>query len=310
MPCCVPIRCAPGDELLTTDHVYNACGNALRYVAQQGHAHVVVAHVPFPLQSSEQVIEAIMSRVTPRTRLALLDHITSPTGLVLPIGQLIRELSRCEVETLIDGAHAPGMVSLDLSVLRPTYYTGNCHKWLCAPKGAAFLYTSPERQSRVRPTCISHGANTKRTDRSRYLIEFDWIGTDDPSPILCLPDAIRFLQSLLPGGLTDLQRRNRQLTLAGRDLLCQVLQIDSPAPTEMIASLASVPLPVGADRGGESGVWEDPLQTQLRQRFRIEVPIISWPDVPQRLIRISAQAYNFLDQYERLADCLQECLRQ
>ena len=287
-----PLRA--GDELLTTNQAYNACCNALRFVAEQARARVVVADVPFPLQSPDQVVEAVLSQVTPRTRLALLDHVTSPTGIVLPIRQLIRELSDRGVETLIDGAHAPGMIPLDLSAWRPTYYTGNCHKWLCAPKGTAFLYTDPDHQSHVRPTTISHGANTMRTDRSRYLIEFDWVGTDDPTPVLCLPAAIQFLQSLLPGGLAELQQRNRRLALAARHLLCQALAVDAPAPESMIASLASVALPDSDDPGPGNVAWEDPLQTELRLRCKIEVPVVSWPAHPQRWIRVSAQAYNDL----------------
>ncbi len=297
-----------GDELLTTDHAYNACRNVLDYVAEQAGAKVTVAHVPFPLESAEQVVESVVSRVTPQTRLALLDHVTSPTGLVLPMELLIPTLSDRNVETLIDGAHAPGMIPLDLQALSPTYYTGNCHKWLCTPKGVGFLYTSRQKQSQVRPTAISHGANSPRTDRSRYLLEFDWLGTDDPTSILCLPDAIEFLQSLLPGGLRELQQRNRSLALAARECLCNVLQTPEPTPEDMIASLASVPLPDGKDRPTTQGLWEDPLQIQLRQRWKIEVPVVSWPRFPHRLIRISAQAYNHLEQYEYLADSLADAV--
>lgn len=121
----------PGDGLLTTNHAYNACRNVIDFVARKCNAQVHVARIPFPLHSPEQVVESVMSMVTPRTRLAMLDHVTSPTGLVMPIDTLIRRLTELHVETLIDGAHAPGMLPLDLPALQPTYYTGNCHKWLC-----------------------------------------------------------------------------------------------------------------------------------------------------------------------------------
>src|SRR5881398_3220031 len=171
---------APGDQLLVTDHAYNACRNALDFVAAAARAEVVVVPVPFPLASADAVVEAVLAQVTPHTRLALLDHVTSPTGLVLPIERLVRALAARGIDTLIDGAHAPGMLPLDLRALGAAYYTGNCHKWLCAPKGAAFLYVRRDRQERVRPLAHGHGLNSARIDRSRFRLEHDWIATDDP----------------------------------------------------------------------------------------------------------------------------------
>src|SRR5439155_1043152 len=145
------LRFKRGDELLVTDHEYNACRNALNFIARQSGARIVVANVPFPLRAKEEVVDAVLSRVTSRTRLALLDHVTSQTGLVLPIQTLIRKLAHLGVETLVDGAHAPGMVPFHLRKLGATYYTGNCHKWLCAPKGAGFLHVKRDRRQSIRP---------------------------------------------------------------------------------------------------------------------------------------------------------------
>ncbi len=299
------LRFRPGDELLVTDHEYNACRNALDFVAADRGARVVVARIPFPLRRVEEVLEAVMGRVTRRTRLALLDHVTSPTGLVLPMARLVRELEARGVDTLVDGAHAPGMVPLNLRRLGAAYYTGNCHKWLCAPKGAAFLHVRPDRQQRLRPLVISHGANSPRTDRSRFQIEFGWTGTWDPSAMLSVPEAIRCVGGLLPGGWPAVMAHNRQLALAGRERLCQALQIEKPSPDTMIGSLASVPLSdSSAIEPPKSPLYQDPLQDELLGRFRIEVPIIPWPAPPRRLLRISAQLYNSLPQYQRLADAL------
>jgi isopenicillin-N epimerase len=295
---------AAGDELLATDHTYNACRNTLDFVAARAGARVIVAPVPFPIASAGDAVDAILSRVTPRTRLALLDHVTSPTGLVLPIEHLVRELAARGIDTLVDGAHAPGMLDVDLARLGATYYTGNCHKWICAPKGAGFLHVQPDRQGDVRPIAISHGANSPRRDRSRFLIEFDWTGTDDPSPLLCVPSALRFMESLLPGGWPALRARNRALALEARATLCEAMEIPPPCPDEMIGALAAVPLPAGSGEAPSSPLYADPLQEALLERWSIEVPIVPWPAPPARLVRVSAQIYNAPSQYELLACAL------
>ena len=291
---------AAGDELLTTDHAYNACRNALEFVAERTGARVNAVTLPFPVASAAAVVETVLARVTPRTRLALLDHVTSPTGLVLPIERLCRELGAHGVDVLVDGAHAPGMVPLDLSALGATYYTGNCHKWLCAPKGSAFLWVRRDRQPDVRPLTISHGANAKRTDRTRFRVEFDWTGTDDPTAWLTVPVAIEYVGAMVPGGWPAVMARNRALALEARPLLCAATGTPPPCPEAMIGSLASVVLPDGppADIG-----WRrpDPLQRRLFDEWRIEVPVMSWPAPPKRLIRVSAQLYNTREHFARLA---------
>ena len=295
---------APGDQLLVTDHAYNACRNALDFVAAAARAEVVVVPVPFPLASADAVVEAVLARATPRTRLALLDHVTSPTGLVLPIERLVRELAARGIDTLVDGAHAPGMLPLDLRALGAAYYAGNCHKWLCAPKGAGFLHLRRDRRDRVRPVVISHGANSPRTDRSRLLLEFDWTGSHDPTPYLSVPEAIRFLGGLLPGGWPELMARNRALALEARRILCEALAVTPPCPDEMIGSLATVPLPDGSAASPRSPLDPDPLCDALLARFGIEVPIFPWPAPPRRVVRVSCQAYNARGDYERLAAAL------
>jgi isopenicillin-N epimerase len=281
-------------------------------VAQRTGCKAVVAGIPFPLQSADQIVGAIMAAVTPRTRLALIDHVTSQTGMVLPLGRIVDELNARGIDTLIDGAHAPGMAPVDLQALGATYYTGNCHKWLCAPKTAAFLHVQPERQRLVRPLSISHGANSPRKDRSRFLIEFGWTGTSDPSSCLSVPEVLRFVGSLLPGGWPEVMSRNRELALASRKLLCRALNIEPPCPDELIGSLASIPIPdaIGEAPPSTGPLASDPLQDKLRADYGIEAPVIPWPAPPKRLLRISAQLYNSLPQYKFLAGALVKCLRQ
>nr|WP_199296246.1 aminotransferase class V-fold PLP-dependent enzyme [Trichocoleus sp. FACHB-591] len=289
----------PDDELLTTNHEYNACRNALDFVAARSGAQVVVAEIPLPIESPQQVIEAVVAKISPKTRLALLDHVTSQTGLVMPIQALVEELSKRGIDTLIDGAHAPGTIPLSLPTIGATYYTGNCHKWLCAPKGAAFLYVQRDRQVQIRPLTISHGANSSRTDRSRFRLEFDWPGTYDPSAYLSVPTAIEFLGGLLPGGWPELMACNRAKALAARKILCEALNVLPPCPDEMIAALAVVPLPDGSYQA---------LQISLLNQYGIEVPIVPWPGGQKRLVRVAAQIYNTVSQYEYLAQALVKLL--
>jgi isopenicillin-N epimerase len=296
---------APGDELLTTDHTYNACRNALDFVAARERVRVVVVRIPFPVVSADAIAAAVLEAVTPRTRLALLDHITSPTALVLPIERLVAELGARGVEVAVDGAHAPGMVPLDLDGLGAAYYSGNCHKWLCAPKGSAFLWVRRDRQPGVRPLTISHGATASRPGHSRFRMEFDWTGTDDPTAWLAVPRAIDYLGALLPGGWPALMARNRGLALQARRALCAVAGTEPPCPDAMVGSIASIPLPDG--RAAEVA-WRRPdaLQARLFDGWGIEVPVMSWPAPPRRLLRISAQLYNGPDHYARLAEALRQ----
>jgi isopenicillin-N epimerase len=298
-----------GDELLVTDHEYNACRNALNVAGRNTGAKIVVAQVPFPFAKEDDLIEPILAKITSRTRLLLVDHVTSQTGVIMPLERILPELKKRGIDTLIDGAHAPGMIPLNLQNLQPTYYTGNCHKWICGPKGAAFLYVQADHQEKIRPLSISHGANSPRKDRSRFLIEFGWTGTWDPSAMLSVPEALRYVGSLLPGGWKAIMRRNRDLTVHARKLLCQKLRISPPCPDRFIGSLASLPLPDAASsEPSKSPLYLDPLQDELMTRARIEVPVIPWPNPPKRLLRISAQLYNFLPQYKLLGKELSEIL--
>lgn len=290
---------APGDEALTTNQEYNASTNALRAYVERAGGRVVVATVPFPIASEDEVVEAILSRVTDRTRLALIDHVTSPTGLVFPIERIVRALADRGIDTLVDGAHAPGMLPLDLEKLGAAYYVGNLHKWVCAPKGAAFLSVRADRRGGVRPTSISHGANSPRTDRARFRLEFDWTGTCDPTAWLAAPEAIRFMASVLPGGWPEVMERNRRLALDGRRILCSALGVPAPAPESMIGSLASIPLPDGD---------AEALKAALEREWSVEVPIVPWPAAPKRLVRISAQLHNHAAEYEWLAGALKAAL--
>ena len=295
------------DQLLVTTQEYNACHNSLDYVAQVAGAKVVVVDTPFPISSPDEIVQRVLERVTSRTRLLLIDHVTSQTAIIQPVETIVRELSSRGIDTLVDGAHAPGMLPLNLRGLGAAYYTGNLHKWVCAPKGAAFLYVRENRRAGVRPIAISHGANSPRTDRSRFWLEFDWTGTFDPSAWLAVPEALRFVGSLVEGGWAEVMRRNHALALLGRDILTRALGIAAPAPDDMLGSMAAMPLPDG-NASTALSLYGDPLQDALLEQCNIEVPIVPWPQPPKRVLRVSAQLYNEERDYEKLADALRRLL--
>ena len=307
-----------GDEILTTDHDYNASINAVRITADRTGARAVVARVPFPPQSDDEVVDAILTHSGPRTRLAIVSHVTSPTALILPIQRIVSALAERGIDTLVDGAHT-GMVHTNLDELESAYYTGNAHKWVCAPKGAGYLHVRRDRQSGIRPLNISHGANKPRTDRSRFLLEFDWTGTVDPTAFLAIPAALDFFEHLLPGGYWRAQQMNRYTVLQARNLLAGALPATPLPVPEMIGSMATVELPADVapaapDMPADAPVgarWPvDPLHDWLLSEHAIQVPVYAWPHTPERdtprrrLLRISAQLYNSAEQYARLADVL------
>lgn len=308
------VRFKPGDELIASDHEYNATLNALRAAAERDGATVVLVHVPFPIHDPAEALEAYLDAVTPRTRFALVSHITSPTALLLPVAAMVRELDRRGVDTLVDGAHAPGMVPLNLESLGAAYWTGNAHKWLCAPKGAAVLHVRSDVRPAMRPLVTSHGANDDRTDRSRFRLTFDWTGTADPTPWLSIPAAIRYVGGLHPDGWPGLMTANAAMARQARDRLCAALEIPAPAPDVMLGAMAAVPLPGIAPTRAAARA----LQAALFEEERIEVPVFAFP-VPAALpegagpstaiLRISAQQYNRREEYEALAAALARRLR-
>jgi isopenicillin-N epimerase len=310
---------APGDEILTTDHEYNACLNAARRVAARHGATVVVVALPFPTTSPDEMASALLERVTSHTQLVLISQVTSPSGIRLPVERLVAELAQRGIDTLVDGAHAPGMLALDLDALGAAYYTGNCHKWLCAPKGAGFLHVRRDRQAQIHPLVVSHGANSPRADESLFRLEFDWTGTSDPTAYLSIPAALDFIGSLLPGGWPDVMRHNHELVVAGRQKLMAAIGGQPLAPEAMLGSLAAIdlpdaiapaPIPPAAHADPHATYPADPLRDALSDEDRIEVPVFSWPHTPadsaprRRLLRISAQLYNEAGDYERLASAL------
>jgi isopenicillin-N epimerase len=250
---------------------------------------VVVAKVPFPRPDKSRVLEQIKQAITPRTRLAVIDHITSSSALVLPIDDIVRLCREARVPVLVDGAHAPGQVPLDLTALGADFYTGNCHKWLMAPKGSAFLHARRERQLGLHPVTISHGFE------QGFYAEFDWTGTSDPTAFLAVPAALAFFHRL---GGHALAERNKGLALQAGALLAARLGTEVGADADMSAAMALVRLPVRA---------EAQKVREALLRAAIDAPVHAIGDA--LWLRLSAQAYNDMSDYERLASLLPKVLR-
>lgn len=290
-----------GDQLLTTAHDYNAIRQILRFTAQRTGAETVVASVPFPIQGPSQVAEAVLGAVTERTRLVVIDHITSPTALIFPVDEIVAALEP-EIPVLIDGAHGPGQVPVALDDLGASWYTGNLHKWVCAPKGAAFLHTRSDRLEMTVPAVISHGFNASvASPGDRYRVLFDWLGTDDFSAWAVMPDVFSLVGGLETGGWEAIMKRNHDLALEGRRVLADAVGIELPAPDEMVGSMASVLLPdgVGPSPDGELS----PLIDELFDAGFATL-VMNWPEWPRQLLRISAHLYNTAEDYRALAQTL------
>ncbi|MCP4885681.1 MAG: aminotransferase class V-fold PLP-dependent enzyme [Planctomycetaceae bacterium] len=297
-----------GDEVLITNHGYNACNNAVRFATQRSNAITRIAEVPFPLEGPAQVLQAIEAAISDRTRLLVIDHVTSATGLVFPVRDIIKLAHQHGIRVMIDGAHAPGMLPLDLRAMQPDYYTANHHKWLCGPKASGFLYVRADLQSETQPTIISHAYNRPKPDRSQFTSSFDWMGTHDPTPILALPAAIQFLSNLRPGGLATHMHRNHEMAVESQVILSKSLNVEPPCPAEMIGSLVSIPL----EGLSLSSAYQ--LGAALYAEERIEAPVFE--GIPFNLtkqdsppcVRVSLQCYNSLDQVQRLGEVLRKRL--
>jgi isopenicillin-N epimerase len=297
----------PGDELLTTSHVYNAVRQTMNHVCALSGAVYKEAYVPFPLQSGSQVRECILNAITPRTRFVIVDHITSPTGCIFPVQDIIADCKERGILVMIDGAHAPGMVPLHLDELGADWYTGNFHKWMYAPKGSAFLWTRRDRQAMTHPLVPSHGYG------QGYTAEFDFIGTKDWSPYYCAVDGLHFFEKM---GAQKAVEYNTSLNLYAREALMKVIPQPAPCPESMLGFLAAVVLPIELPQSAASDALVQPtaehtaalmnlslkLHDRLWDEHRIEVPVMAFGS--RILLRTASHVFNEQQQYDFLASIL------
>lgn len=294
-----------GDEILFTNHIYGACKRLLEFISEQTGAKLVEAVYNFPIGSPDMVVQAILDKITPHTRIALIDHITSATAIVNPVETIVRELEKRGVDTMIDGAHALGSIPLDIEKTGAAYYTANCHKWLCTPKSVAILHVRRDKQHGIVPVVISHAGHLAEPFSERFF----WPGTFDPTAALCVADSISYMGSLIAGGWPAIMERNRNLCLEARDMICNSLNIAKPCPESMIACMATFPLPMTVVAAPISYKGFDPLQESLFREHKIEIPVWNWSSPPSRLIRIAVQLYNSMDQYQYFATALNRSLK-
>ncbi len=292
-----PLHLEPGDEILTSDHEYGAMLRTWRFFARHSGARLVEQEIPLPLTTRKDFTDALWEGVGARTRVIFLSHVTSQTALIFPVEDLIRRARHAGILTIIDGAHAPGHIPLDLEALGADIYTGALHKWLCAPKGTAFLYVRPELQSCLEPLVVSWGYESEEPGESQFVDYFEWQGTRDMSPFLTVPAAIAYQEA---HDWAAVRARCHALALETRDRLNGLTGEEAFAPPEFIGQMASVRLP--------RGTHPERLQTLLREKYRIEVPVFTWKG--EAVLRASFQAYNGRADAEALVAALKESLQR
>jgi len=290
------LQLEPGDEVLATDHEYGASARTWRFLCAQRGVHYINQPIPLPLGSAEEMLEHLWQGVTPRTRVLFVSHITSPTALTFPLELICQRARAAGIITVVDGAHAPGQIPLDLDALGVDFYVGNCHKWLGAPKGSGFLYARPERQALLQPLVVSWGWDSLTPGVSPFQDYFGWIGTKDPASYLSVPAAIAFQSEhdweRVRQECHELASSARQqiAALAGTEQIC-------PDSSQWWGQMCVIPLPDGD---------APELHRRLREEWSIEIPVISWQG--RRFIRPSLQGYNTPADVERLVVALQAIL--
>ena len=291
------LKLGVGDEILTTEHEYGACNNTWDFVAQKTGAMVVQQAIALPLRTPEEIIEQIWSGVSGRTKVIFLSHISSPTALCLPIQQICRRASAAGILTLIDGAHAPGQIPLDLEHIGADFYTGNCHKWLCAPKGSAFLYARPQVQHLLEPLVVSWGwtQDNQYNTGSRFLDNLQWPGTADFSAYLSVAAAIRFQAE---HAWETVRMRCHELVCGAMQPICELTGLEPiyPARAGFYHQMATIPLPEGTKPAQ--------LKSNLYDQHHIEIPCLEWQQRPY--IRLSVQGYNTQQEIDHLLDALKK----
>ncbi len=288
-----------GDEILSTDHEYGACNFTWEFLCQKSGVTYKRQAIRMPVRSVEEIVEQFWQGVTPRTKVIFLSHITSPTSLAMPVEHICARARNAGIITIVDGAHAPGQIDLDLAALQADFYTGNCHKWMLGPKGAGFLYARPAMQALVEPLIVSWGyQSTYSTPKeSRFIDLLQWTGTKDPSAALSIPAAIEFMQR---NRWDEVRVRCHHLLRSAMAKICALTCLEPIYPLEssLYHQMGTIPIPLVRD------VAE--LKRRLYTDYRIEIPCLEWNG--RHFIRASVQGYNTEDDLDQLVLALENLL--
>jgi isopenicillin-N epimerase len=294
-----------GDEWLTTNHGYGACVHALKHYAAKNKCEVVVAAVDYPVKTEEDMIAAIEKSITPKTTIALIDYVTSASAIIFPVKKIIELLHSKGIKVIIDAAHCPGMIDFSIDDLQPDFFIANCHKWICSPKGSAFIYVAPEHQQMISPLVISHYNDSQVGEAAHWSNQFMWDGTHDYSAYICVKEALEHLPTLHQDGWAGIKKHNRELAFTAATKIAEALKVQLPAPKELLGSIINIPMPNG-ETPEKFFHHNQALKNKLFKRYNVEVPVFLFPKAPQQWMRISAQLYNSMEQYDYLIECLKE----
>ncbi|MCH7990155.1 MAG: aminotransferase class V-fold PLP-dependent enzyme [Planctomycetes bacterium] len=295
------IALKPDDEVLVTDHEYGAVLRIWQHTCKQTSAKVVVKSLPFPMNSDDEIVSALMDGVSEQTKLIVVSHVTSPTAVILPVEKICRAAKKIGIPVCIDGPHAVAMIPLNLKQLGCDYYAASCHKWLSAPFGSGFLYVAPRRQQNLKPVMISWGGSLSGRPKN-WKDEFTWSGTRDPAAFLAIPAAIDFLEEY---GFQKFREQTHSLAHYARQRITELTGTEAfvPDSPDWYGSMITLPIPASGDPSPEGGK-RDPLQDILWDEYKIEVPVIHWKG--RRFVRISCHLYNTEEEIDRLVNTMKE----
>ncbi len=285
-----------GDEILTTDHEYGAMDRAWRYISKKVGIKYINQPIQLPLQSKQEVVNQFVKGITKKTKIIFLSHISSPTAVIFPVKEICQIAKERNIITIVDGAHVPGHIPLDIQEIDPDFYTGACHKWMCSPKGVAFLYVKPIFQKIIEPLVISWGYEAEQPSHSQFLDYLQWQGTNDMSAYLTIPDTIKFLKD---NNWKSVAKECRTLNLKAREMISEELKSDLICSQDFLGQMSTINLD-----------FKDPIESQIEfyNKYKIQIPFLIWNN--KKFIRLSIQVYNDENDINYLIGSLKDYLNR